>query len=952
MGTRTLEEVKALASKILRTYFCESDMEFMISTFADDIVWLGAGEHQKAEGKEAVAAAFYAGRDEMIAFDMSDEKYEARALGDGSYLCEGTSLLKSRQGMQMYVEMMQRVTFVFREKNGQLETVHIHNSVPYNGLNDGELFPVKTARKAYQELEKQIDRQAKFLIQLYDSIPCGIIQFTTDSEHKVINANRMVWEFYGYSSEEEYRREVPSPVLKVKPKDRGWILAKIEGLELGGDTVSYTREACRKNGEQVYVSAVMERIVNTDGIEVIQAVFTDVTEIKRLQMAQEQQQLLENHLLRTAISTAYPLLMSLNLTKDTYVCVGENSETYIEDKEGRYSKLLESFMANIYPSYRDECINKVSREELIWRFKNGEREVYMELQQRGSDGLFHWTSIHIIYVDNPFNDDILAIEMLKVLDAQRAEQARQEQLLRDALASANAANRAKSDFLSRMSHDIRTPMNAIIGMSTIGQLKAGDSREIKDCFRKIDSSSRYLLSLINDILDMSKIEKGKMGINMEQFDFTAMLEEINQIIYPQTLERGLDYEVYHGEPLERYYIGDVLRLKQVFMNLLSNSLKFTPPNGKITVGIYEQERRNGFAILRIQIKDTGIGMSEDFLERIFQPFEQETSEAARNYVGSGLGLSIVYNLVQLMDGTIDVKSKKEEGTEFTITIPLQLVSIDEGREWKRKRDELLKGLSVLVVDDDFVVGQQTAEILKDIGAYTLWVDSGIQAVKEVEKAFALNQNYDVAMIDWRMPDMDGIETARRIRKIVGPDTMIIMISAYDWSFIETEALDAGVNYFLPKPLFKATVYDAITRIGERKSPVCDNAVKPALNGKRLLLVEDNELNREIAKELLEMSGMVVETAENGKVSLEMLDSNPPGYYFAVFMDIRMPVMDGLEATNRIRASRREDIKNIPVFAMTANAFEEDKQMALSVGMSGYLAKPIDISQVISELEKL
>lgn len=952
MGTRTLEEVEALASKILRTYFCESDMEFVISTFADDIVWLGAGEHQKAEGRAAVAAAFNAGRDEMIPFDMSEEKYEVRALGDRSYLCEGTSLLKSRQGMQMYVEMMQRVTFVFREKNGELETVHIHNSVPYYGLNEGELFPVETARKAYQELEIQIDRQAKFLMQLYDSIPCGIIQFTTDPEHKVVNVNRMVWEFYGYGSEEEYRREVPSPVLKVRPEDREWVLEKIEGLELGGDTVSYTREACRKNGEQVYVSAVMERIVNTDGIEVIQAVFTDVTEIKRLQKAQEQQRLLENHLLRTAISTAYPLLMSLNLTKDTYVCVGENQETYIKDKEGCYSKLLESFIPNIYPSYREDCINKVSREELIWRFKNGEREVYMELQQRGNDGLFHWTSIHIIYVDNPFNDDILAIEMLKVLDAQRAEQARQEQLLRDALASANAANRAKSDFLSRMSHDIRTPMNAIIGMSTIGQLKAGDSREIKDCFHKIDSSSRYLLSLINDILDMSKIEKGKMGISMERFDFVAMIEEINQIIYPQTLERGLDYEVYHSEPLERYYIGDVLRLKQVFMNLLSNSLKFTPPGGKITVGIYEEERRNGSAILRIQIKDTGIGMSREFLERIFQPFEQEASEAARNYVGSGLGLSIVYNLVQLMDGNIEVKSRKEEGTEFTIAVPLQLVSVDEETEWKRKRDELLKGLSVLVVDDDFVIGQQTAEILKDIGAHTLWVDSGLKAVKEVEKAFTMNQNYDVAMIDWRMPDIDGVETARRIRKIVGPETMIIMISAYDWSFIETEALDAGVNYFLPKPLFKATVYDAITKIGDKKSSAFDRAVRPDLNGKRLLLVEDNELNREIAKELLEMSGLLVETAENGKVSLEMLDGSPTDYYFAVFMDIRMPVMDGLEATRRIRASEREDVKGIPVFAMTANAFEEDRQMALRAGMNGYLVKPIDISQVISELEKL
>ena len=957
MGNVTLAEVESLARKILTTYFCDSDLEFLISTFADDIIWLGGGEKQKAEGKEAVAACFRSGKDGMIACDMSEESYHCMDLGGGAYLCEGVSWLRSKPGSEFYVNMQQRVTFVFRETDEGLKAVHIHNSVPYQAIKEDELFPIESSREEFIRLQsalniknQEFENQAQFLERLYDTIPCGILQFTTDSGHRVVALNPMTWKFYGYDSEEAYRRDVTSPLDNVEEEDRGRVLAAIDRLTLNGENASYRRRCVRRDGQEAWISAVMGRIVNSDGQEVIQAVFTDITEQMRLEKAQEQERILENRFLRAAIYTAYPLIMSLNLTRNTYSLFVDEQDSYTIQGEGTYTDLVEHSLPMIYPSYQEDYRNTFRREEILRRFEAGEREIYMEMQQMGDDGEYHWLSVHVIAVENPFNDDVLAIDLVKLLDSQRQEQARQQQLLRDALASANAASRAKSDFLSRMSHDIRTPMNAIIGMTTIGQLKLEDSQVVRDCFRKIDTSSKYLLSLINDILDMSKIETDKMEIAHELFDFKAFAEELNQIIYPQTLEKEVSYEMRHREPLESHYIGDSLRMKQILMNLLSNALKFTPPGGKLGVDIREEKRANGFAYLEFMVWDNGIGMSEEFMQRIFQPFEQENPGNARNNVGSGLGLSIVYNLVQLMGGTIGVESEKDKGSTFTVTIPFQLVSDNQEREWERKRQNLLKGFEVLVVDDDPAVGRQTAVILEDIGARTVWADSGYRAVEEVQISLRQDRMFDIAMIDWKMPGIDGIETARRIRNLVGGDTMIIMITAYDWSGIEAEARAAGIDYFIAKPLFRSAIYDTFSKL-DKRNPEPSGQCDPGLAGKRFLLAEDNELNREIAVTLLEMNGAAVDTAVNGREALDFFGAREPGTYDAVLMDIRMPVMDGLEACMRIRAMDREDGASVPILAMTANAFEEDKKKAFAAGMTGYLVKPLDIRLLVEELKR-
>lgn len=963
MGNRSLSEVEHLAHKILTTYFCDSEMEFMISTFAEDIIWLGGGEMQKAEGKEAVAAAFRAGKDGMIACDMSEEVYHSLDLGGGCYLCEGVSRLLSRPESETYLNTQQRVTFVFREKGDGLETVHIHNSVPFAEIKDDELFPLESGRAEYQRLKsalieknQEYEHQARFLEQLYNTIPCGIIQFSIDSLHKLISVNPMTWKFYGYPSEEAYRKEIKSPLLAVNEEDRLWILSVIEGLTLNGATASYRRQCRKKNGEEAWINVIMGRIVNSNGDEVIQAVFTDITEQVQMEKAQEMERILENRSLRAAICTAYPLIISVNLTKDTYNCFVNGQSNYTFPKEGCYSTMVEGSTRRTYASYQEDFFASFNRESLIQHFEKGDKEVYMEVQSEGVDGKYHWTAVHSIYVENPFNDDVLAINLIKILDVQRQEQAKQEQLLRDALATARAASQAKSDFLSRMSHDIRTPMNAIVGMSTIGQLKVEDKKVVRDCFQKIDTSSKYLLSLINDVLDMSRIETDKMEVNCELFEFKNFLDEINQIIYPQSEEKKIKYEMRHQEPLEVHYMGDPLRIKQVLMNLLSNSLKFTSPGGTICVEIKETERTNGYAFLQFVVWDTGIGMSEEFMEKIFQPFEQENPGNARNNVGSGLGLSIVYNLTQLMGGNIRVESVKDQGSKFTLTIPLQLVSDDEEREWERKRQNLLRDFKVLVADDDPFIGEQTAEILDSIGAETVWTDSGYGAVEQVEQRMGKDTMFDIAMIDWKMPGIDGIETARRIRRLVGPDTMIIMITAYDWTDIEEDARDAGVDYFITKPLLRSSIYDTFSELDKKKfhenGDMKEDGENLILKGQRILLAEDNALNQEIAKTFLEMNGALVDVVDNGSEAAERFKMEKPDTYLAILMDIRMPVMDGIEATKEIRSMNREDSKRIPILAMTANAFDEDKKKAFDAEMSGYLVKPLDVNTLIDELKKL
>lgn len=536
-----------------------------------------------------------------------------------------------------------------------------------------------------------------------------------------------------------------------------------------------------------------------------------------------------------------------------------------------------------------------------------------------------------------------------VTDVVRREQKQKEELAA-ALVAAEQANAAKSDFLSRMSHEIRTPMNAIIGMSTIAANSIGDDDQVADCISKIGISSRFLLSLINDILDMSRIESGKMLMKSEKIPTEDFLGGISTICHAQAASKGVDYECIVDPVLDDYYIGDAMKLQQVLLNILSNAIKFTGEGGKVTFSAAQRRRTQNDAELRFIVNDTGVGMSEEFLPHIYEPFSQESTGTTALFGGTGLGLAISKNIVDLMGGKITARSIKGIGTEFTVDVKLGITEEEKLRH-NLKKHHNFSHLKTLVVDDDVAVCESAVVTLHEMGVMAEWVDSGRKAVDRVRELWGGGKYYDMILIDWKMPEMDGIETARQIRAIVGTEVTIIIMTAYDWISIEHEAKLAGVNLLISKPMFKSSLVSAFSRaLGEKE----ERAQQPDgadydFTGRRVLLAEDNALNTEVAVMLLESKGFAVETAENGLRAMELFSKSPKGYYDAILMDIRMPLMDGLTAAGTIRHLSNADAAAIPIIAMTANAFDDDIEKSKAAGMDAHLAKPIDPDRLYQTL---
>lgn len=535
----------------------------------------------------------------------------------------------------------------------------------------------------------------------------------------------------------------------------------------------------------------------------------------------------------------------------------------------------------------------------------------------------------------------------------RTKEREANQALKDALVSAQKANNAKKDFLSRMSHEIRTPMNAIIGMTTIAAASIEDQRRVENCLEKIGYSSKHLLMLINDILDMSRIESDRMRINAEPFELFQFLNTFVSVIYPQAIQKGLEFtEKTVGFSEHTTYIGDSLRLNQILLNLLSNALKFTPRGGKIRLEVTHLPARGGKKRwLRFVVADTGIGMDAQGISRLYTPFEQADASIAGKYGGTGLGMSITQNLVALMGGCINVKSKPGEGTTFTVELPFEQSSVD----LQPVRADVLETLEVLVVDDDQDICEHAALLLKKMNIRAEWVLSGAEAVNRVILAQEAGRGIDVCLIDWKMPEMDGVETTRRIREKIGPDTPIIIISAYDWSEIEEEARAAGVNAFIAKPMFQSSLYNVLVNVTNGAfglTGMKSSTGGHSLDGKRLLLAEDNALNLEIAVTLLEMNGAVVESVRNGQEAVDRFVRMGPGYFDAILMDVQMPVLDGCAATRQIRVCGHADARQIPIIATTANAFAEDVSTVMAAGMDAHVAKPLNIEQLCKLLTEL
>ena len=526
------------------------------------------------------------------------------------------------------------------------------------------------------------------------------------------------------------------------------------------------------------------------------------------------------------------------------------------------------------------------------------------------------------------------------------------QALSDAVAAAETANRAKSTFLSNMSHDIRTPMNAIIGFTTLALSNIDDKERVKDYLAKTLASSNHLLSLINDVLDMNRIESGKIHLEEVEVNLSDVLHDLKTIVSGQIYAKQLELYMDATDVTDEDVYCDKTRLNQILLNLLSNAIKFTPAGGTVSVRVRQLAGKvHGCGQYEFRIKDNGIGMSEEFAKKIFEPFERERTSTVSRIQGTGLGMAITKNIVDMMGGTIEVQTAQGKGSEFIICLPMR--TQDEHRPVEKITE--LEGLKALVVDDDFNTCDSVTKMLVKVGMRAEWTLSGKEAVLRARQSIEMSDVYHAYIIDWRLPDMNGIEVTRQIRSL-HDDTPIIILTAYDWSDIEVEAKAAGVTAFCSKPMFMSDLRETLmSALGQKLTDASQELLPEEdadFKDRHILLVEDNELNREIAQEILREYGFRVDTAENGAVAVEKVRTAAPGSYDLVLMDVQMPVMDGYTATRQIRALEDPALAGIPILAMTANAFDEDRRNAMESGMNGFLSKPIVIGDLVQELHKI
>lgn len=637
----------------------------------------------------------------------------------------------------------------------------------------------------------------------------------------------------------------------------------------------------------------------------------------------------------------------IRTTDEGQVSLMEQAGLSAPCRASEYFDRLEQF---VLPESLEDYSRVVNVEYLKKTFEQGEGEADIDFWCKlGDDEGQMCVRQSFFMAQDEITGDLLAMVVLRDITEQVMRQREQTQALQDALLQAQHANQAKTTFLSNMSHDIRTPMNAIIGFATIAASRIDNRDQVSDCLQKVLSSSNHLLSLINDILDMSRIESGKMQIHNQECNIPELMHNLVNIIQPQVKAKQLDLFIDTFEVTNEDVITDPLKLNQVFINLMSNAIKYTPAGGTVSFRIMQNTTfRHGYGDYVFVIKDNGMGMSQDFVEHIFEPFTRESTTTRSGIQGTGLGMAITKNIIEMMNGTISVESEVGKGSTFTVNLTLKLQDVEENAAQIKE----LEGLRALVVDDDFNVCDSVSKMLKTIGLRAEWTTSGREAVYRARIARDDGDSFHTYIIDWQMPETSGIETAKKIRSVVGDEMPIIILTAYDWTDIEEEAKEAGVTAFCAKPLFMSDLKSALlaaNNIGDKAEKQEAIWTQADFSGKRVLVVEDIELNREIAEVILTESGFVVETAPDGTDAVEMVRKSEENYYDVVLMDVQMPIMNGYEATRAIRSLPRNDVRTLPIIAMTANALEEDKETALKSGMNAHIAKPLDIEHFIEVL---
>lgn len=795
--------------------------------------------------------------------------------------------------------------------------------------------------------EQKILQKNHALETIFTTIDCGIVCHSVDGS-QIISINRAALKILGYESQEDLQKEgFDMFAASVMEEDRAKMREYIKELKKEGDSVNVEYRVQHKNGEILHVIGNI-KLLKENGRLFYQRFLLDCTAQKLQEKKNEHRQMR----LLQALSIDYSLVCFVEVSTGMVFPLQNNTEKSERSAFSKKMPLRESMelyiQNSVYEDDREMLRNAVSLENL----KNvlTDKKLYCINYRVYKNGEIKYFQMRAVYIGTWDEDHGIVLGFRNVNEEIRNE-IEQKNLLEDALMQANRANKAKSVFLSNMSHDIRTPMNAIVGFTTLALNHIDRQEQVQEYLKKIMTSGNHLLSLINDILDMSRIESGKMHLEEKPCRLPDILHGLHSILQADIRAKQLELYMDAVDIKNEEIFCDKLRLNQVLLNLLSNSVKYTGAGGIVSVRIIEKAGApEGCANYEFHIKDTGIGMSEEFISHIFEPFEREKNSTLSGIPGTGLGMAITKNIVDMMNGSIEVKSKQGVGTEFIVTFTFRLNSEVKVTQTIPE----LKDCRALVVDDDFNTCDSVTYMLGQLGMRAEWTLSGKEAVLRTKQAAMRNDDYSVYIIDWLMPDMNGIEVTRRIRKEIGDSVPIIVLTAYDWSDIEIEAKEAGVAAFCSKPLFFSELtnclYSVINSEDNNKTPLVPKSQN--LHSGRILLAEDNELNQEIAVEILNEAGIDVEVADNGQIAVDMLKKSKPGYYRLILMDVQMPVMNGYEATKAIRKLENTELASIPILAMTANAFEEDKQAALASGMNGHIAKPIDISKLFESMNKI
>ena len=805
-----------------------------------------------------------------------------------------------------------------------------------------------------QEYAQELLQRSQTLEAIFTSMDCGIMCHSLDGS-RITRINGAALRILGYESQEELMAAgfdmMASSVLE---EDRARLQESFKTLEEEGDSINVAYRIQHTAGDVLYIMGNI-KLIREDGELVYQRLLLDCTAQKQREELKQQEK--ERHQIELihALSIEYSLVcyFDLNTGAGNALRSGDcgadilqtifSGDLVLEECMGRYIETC------VYDDDKEAMREAATCGWLERELSHKNKKMCFINYRTNCCGELRYFQMAAVRAGQ-WDENRGIVLGLRSVDEEIRSEMEKKALLEDALSQANRASKAKSVFLSNMSHDIRTPMNAIIGFTTLAITHIDHREQVEMYLKKIRTSGNHLLSLINDILDMSRIESGKMHLEEKPCSLPDILHNLRSIIQADVHSKQLELYMDAMDVQNEDIYCDGLRLNQVLLNLLSNAVKYTGAGGKVAIKVVEiAGAPAGYANFEFRIMDTGIGMSEEFVSHIFEPFERERNSTISGIQGTGLGMSITKNIVDLMNGSIEVKSKQGVGTECIVSFTFRLYA---GKKEPQTIPEL-KGLRALVVDDDFNTCDSVTSMLQQIGLRAEWTLSGKEAVLRTRQAVMRSDNYFVYVIDWLLPDMNGVEVARRVRQEVGKEVPIIVLTAYDWSDIEDEALEAGVTAFCSKPLFLSELKGCLNSIvnSGREQEAPERRPEPVRKG-RILLTEDNELNQEIAVAILEGAGFTTDVAENGQVAVEMLSSSQPGYYQLVLMDVQMPVMNGYEATRAIRRLENRKLADIPILAMTANAFEEDKQEALRSGMNGHIAKPINIELLMKELDQI